>query len=54
MRTEEMQIATELITALGVLGKAQELGADDDKLSELAARVRNAESEFRLLSAQVS
>jgi hypothetical protein len=52
MRTEELQIATELITALGVLGKAQELGADDDMLSELAARVRNAESEFRVLSGQ--
>lgn len=52
MRTEEMQVATELITALGVLGKAQELGADDDKLSELAARVRIAESEFRVLSGQ--
>ena len=49
MRIEEMQIATELITTLGVLGKAQELGADDDKL---AARVRNAESEFRVLSGQ--
>ena len=52
MRTEEMQIATELINVLGVLGKAQELGADDDKLSELGARVRTAESEFRLLSGQ--
>ena len=29
MRTEETRIATELITALGILGKAQELGADD-------------------------
>jgi hypothetical protein len=51
MRTEK-QIATELITALGILGKAQELGADDDKLSELTARVRVAESEFRVLSGQ--
>ena len=52
MRTEEMQIATELINVLGVLGKAQELGADDDKLSELAARGRTAESEFRVRSGQ--
>jgi hypothetical protein len=52
MRTEELLIATELINALGVLGKAQEFGVDDDKLSELAARVHMAESEFRVLSGQ--
>jgi hypothetical protein len=52
MRTEELKLTTELITVLGILGQAQELGADDDKLSELGARVRTAESEFRLLSGQ--
>ena len=52
MRAEEMQIARELINALGVLGKAQELRADDDTLSELVGRIRIAESEFRVLSGQ--
>jgi hypothetical protein len=50
MRTDQHLVATELITALGVLGKAQEHGDDDDRLSELAARVRLAETEFRVLS----
>lgn len=50
MRTDQARIAKELIAALGVLGEAQELGVDDEKLSELAARVRSAESEFRILS----
>ena len=52
MRTEETRIATGLITALGILGKAQELGADRRKLPELTARVRMAESELRVLSGQ--
>ncbi|NQW20501.1 MAG: hypothetical protein HQ477_07230 [Chloroflexi bacterium] len=52
MRTDQTLIANELIAALGVLGYAQEHGVDDDRLSELAARVRNVESEFRLLSGQ--
>ena len=50
MHTDQTLKAKELIDALGVLGQAQELGADDDQLSELAARVRTAESEFRLLA----
>jgi hypothetical protein len=54
MHTDQSQIAKELITALGVLGQAQELGADDEKLSELTARVRNFESEFRILVGQAS
>jgi hypothetical protein len=54
MRTDQSNKAKELIAALGVLGQAQELGADDDKLSELAARVRTAESEFRVLVGQAS
>ncbi|MDG0867839.1 hypothetical protein [Candidatus Lucifugimonas marina] len=54
MRKDKTLVAKELIAALGVLGEAQELGADDEKLSELAARVRNAESEFRVLSGQVA
>jgi hypothetical protein len=54
MRTEQTLVAKELITALGVLGKAQELGADDDQLSELTARVHSAESKFRLISGQVA
>ena len=52
MHTDQNQIATELIAALGVLAQTQELRADDDKLSGLAARVRNAESEFRVLFVQ--
>ena len=52
MHTDQNQIATELIAALGVLGQTQELRADDDKLSGLAALVRNAESEFRVLFVQ--
>ncbi|MGY8881141.1 MAG: hypothetical protein ACKVJL_01765 [Dehalococcoidia bacterium] len=52
MHTDQNQIATELIAALGVLGQTQELRADDDKLSGLVARVRNAESEFRVLFGQ--
>jgi len=52
MRTDQTLVAKELIAALGVLGQAQELGVDDDKLSELTARVRNVESEFRVLSGQ--
>jgi hypothetical protein len=54
MRTEQTLVAKELITALGVLGKAQELGADDDQLSELTARIHSAESKFRLISGQVA
>ncbi len=52
MRTDQTNIAKELIAALGVLGQAQELGADEDKLSELMARVRNAESKFRVLTGE--
>ena len=52
MHTDQNQIATELIPALGVLAQTQELRADDDKLSGLAAHVRNAESEFRVLFGQ--
>jgi hypothetical protein len=52
MHTDQNQIATELIAALGVLGQTQELRADHDKLSGLVARVRNAESEFRVLFGQ--
>ena len=54
MHTDQTLIAKELIAALGVLGQAQELGVDDEKLSELAARVRNAESKFRVISGQVA
>jgi hypothetical protein len=54
MRTDQTLVAEELIAALGVLGQAQELGADDEKLSELMARVRNAESRFRIISGQSS
>jgi hypothetical protein len=46
---DQNQIATELVVALGQLGKAQELGADDTKLSDLAARVRYAGSNFTIL-----
>ena len=53
MRTDQSLKAKELIQALGVLGRAQEQNDDDDKLSELTARVRIAESEFRLLPGQV-
>jgi hypothetical protein len=52
MHTDQTNKAKELIAALGILGQAQELGVDDDKLSELATRVRVAESEFRVLSGQ--
>ena len=52
MRTDQTLVAKELIDALGVLGHAQELSVDDDKLSELAARVRDFESEFRVLVGQ--
>ena len=52
MHTDQNQIVTELIAALGVLAQTQELKADDDKLSGLVARVRNAESEFRVLFGQ--
>jgi hypothetical protein len=54
MRTDQTNKAKELIAALGVIGQAQELGADDDKLLELAAHVRTAESEFRVLSGQAT
>ena len=54
MRTDQTNKAKELIAALGVLGRAQELGEDDATLSELTARVRTAESEFRVLSGQAS
>ncbi len=52
MRIDQTQLAEELITALGVLGQAQELGADDEKLSELTAHVRNVESKFRVIVGQ--
>jgi len=52
MRTDQSLKAKELIQALGVLGHAQEQEDDDDTLSELAALVRIAESEFRLLTGQ--
>ncbi|MDA1279407.1 MAG: hypothetical protein O3B95_05120 [Chloroflexi bacterium] len=42
--------ADELIAALGLLGHAQELGADTDVLLALTARVRAAESAFRSIS----
>lgn len=54
MRTDQNLIATDLIVALGVLGEAQEHGVDDDELSELTARVRTFESEFRILSGDVA
>ncbi len=54
MHTDQTLVAKQLIAALGVLGQAQELGVDDDKLSELAARVRNFESEFRVISGQAA
>jgi hypothetical protein len=50
MHADQTLKAKELIYALWVLGQAQELDADDEKLSELTARVRSAESEFRVLS----
>lgn len=52
MRTDQSNIAKELIAALGVLGQAQELGVDEEKLSELTALVRNAESKFRVITGE--
>ena len=53
MHIDQMQKAKELIDALGILGRAQELDEDDEKLSELTALVRTVESEFRVLAGQV-
>ena len=47
MQIDHSSMAAELITALGLLGQAQELGAEADVLSALTARVRTAEREFK-------
>ena len=47
MHVNQAEKAEELIAALGVLGRAQELGAGDDELARLAARVQKAERAFR-------
>ncbi len=52
MHSDQAQVAEELIAALGMLGQAQEFGADDDRLSELTAHVRVVEREFRTLVGQ--
>ena len=50
MPTDKSSTAKKLIAALGLLGHAQELGADAAELSALTARVRAAEHEFRAVS----
>ena len=47
MQIDQSTTADELIMALGLLGRAQELGADAEELTALVARVRAAELEFR-------
>jgi len=52
MPADQFSKAKELITALGLLGHAQEVGADADVLSALTARVRTAEHEFKAIITQ--
>ncbi len=54
MHADQFIKAEELIAALGILaraqefgGRARELGADDNELSDLTARVQDAEHAFR-------
>ena len=49
MHVNQAEKAEESIAALGVLGHAQELGASDDELARLAARVQKAERAFRTI-----
>ncbi len=49
MHADQFIKAEELIAALGLLGRAQELGADDKELSDLTARVQDAEHDFRAI-----
>lgn len=47
MQANKSDKAEELVVALGVLGHAQELGADDAVLSVLTVRVLEAQRDFR-------
>jgi hypothetical protein len=50
MHVDQCKKAEQLLAALGRLGRAQELEADDELLTDLAARVQDAAHEFRAVS----
>ena len=47
MHEDQAKEAEELVVALGDLARAQELGANDDELSNLTVRAQQAEDAFR-------
>ena len=49
MHKDQSEKAEELVAALGMLARAQELGANSDQLSELTASVQQAEHAFRVV-----
>lgn len=46
MHANQLKKAEELISALGILGRAQEDGVDDDVLTHLTSLVKTAAREF--------
>ena len=47
MHGDQAKKAEQLVAALGNLARAQELGANDDELSNLTVRAQQAEDAFR-------
>ncbi len=49
MHIDQSEKAEELVTALGVLARAQEIGASDDDIWVLTASVKKAERAFQAI-----